>query len=184
MKRFIIFTISMVMLTLISCNKPSLQKYIVDSQNDSKFVTVDFSASILPISMKENASEEDKKAFESIRKVNIAFLPENKSTKEEVKAEEQKIKTILKDSEYKTLMKFNDKKGKATLYYSGDLEAINEIVGFVNIKGAGVGVGRLLGENMNPNALMKMMRSVNVNDDEGKLQQFKDIIGNKIGPIK
>lgn len=184
MKKLIIYTLSIGMLALTSCNKPSLQKYIVENQDNSKFVTVDFSTNLLPIELNENASEEDKEALKSIRKVNIVFLPINKSTEEELKLEEQKIKSILKDSEYKTLMKFNDKKGKATLYYSGELEAINEIVGFVKIKDAGVGVGRVLGEKMNPNALMKMVKSVNANESSGQLKMLKDVLNNKVSSLK
>ncbi|WP_299109608.1 DUF4252 domain-containing protein [uncultured Tenacibaculum sp.] len=184
MKKYVIYTMSLLMLALVSCNKPSLQKYIVDSQNNSKFVTLDFSSSILPIKMKEDASEEDKKAYESIRKVNIAFLPTNKATEEELTAERQKIKEILKSSGYKTLMKFNDKKGKATLYYTGETDAIDEIVGFVDVKEMGVGVGRLLGDDMNPNAIMKMMRSVNVDGDDGQLQNLKKMIESNVDSIK
>ncbi|CAL2101062.1 conserved protein of unknown function [Tenacibaculum sp. 190130A14a] len=184
MKKYVIYTMSILMFALVSCNKPSLQKYIVESQDNSKFVTLDFSSSILPIKMKEGASESDKEAYASIRKVNVAFLPKNKATEEELTAERQKIKGIFKNSDYKVLMKFNDKKGKATLYYIGETDAIDEIVGFVDSKEMGVGVARLLGENMNPNAIMKMMRSVDVDEDSGQLESLKNMIESNVDSIK
>ena len=54
------------------------------------------------------------------------------------------------------------------VYYTGDTDAIDEVIAFGYNKEAGVGVARLLGENMNPAKIIEMMNSVNM--DEGGLK--------------
>ena len=48
------------------------------------------------------------------------------------------------------------------VYYSGDTDAIDEVIAFGYNKDTGVGVARLLGENMNPAKVIEMMNSVNM----------------------
>lgn len=175
-----IYYILIIMLSVFfqSCQQESLQKYLVESQEKDNFMTFDFSANTLPFELNENLSEEDSKAFESIKKVNIAFLPNKKATEEELVAERNKLKKILKKSDYKTLMKFNDKRGKGTIYYLGDSEAIQEIVGVVDAKQMGLGVARLLGDDMNPAAIMKMMKNTKLDKDNSSLKSLENIFKN------
>lgn len=184
MKKLSILTILLLAVTFTSCKKESLQSYLVEKQENPNFVTLDFSTSMLPIKMGENASVSDKEAFKSVRKVNIAFLPSKKASKEELLVEKNKLAAIFKNSDYKTLLKFNDKRGKGTIYFSGETDAIDEIIGFVYSDDFGVGIARLLGENMNPNAIMNMMKSVDMDDDSGKIKQLKDIIDANIEKTK
>ncbi len=179
MKKLQIITILLLTLTFFSCKKESLQTYLVDSQDKENFMTFDFSTSTLPIQMNENMSDEDMNTFKSIKKVNIAFLPKAEATEEELVLENNKIKTILKKSDYKTLMKFNDKRGKGTVYYLGKPEAIDEIIGFVNSNDIGVGIVRLLGNDMNPAAIMKMMKSVKMDANSSGLKSLEKIFKNK-----
>ena len=59
---------------LISCNNsPSLQKYFIDSKENEQFISVDLPASILQLK-NENASEEIKNTFETIKNVNFLAL--------------------------------------------------------------------------------------------------------------
>ncbi len=180
MKKLQIITVLLLAITLFSCKKQdSLQAYLVESQDKENFKTFDFSTSMLPIEMNDNMSEEDIKTFKSIKKVNVAFLPKGAATEEEIAVEKNKIKNILKNSDYKTLMKFNDKRGKATIYYLGESEAIDEIVGFANVNEMGVGIVRLLGDSMNPAAIMKMMKSTKMNANSSSLKSLEKIFKDK-----
>ena len=58
------------------------------------------------------------------------------------------------------------------VYYSGNTESIDEVIAFGYGKEAGVGVARLLGENMNPAKIIEMMNSINVDADSSSLEQF------------
>lgn len=158
-----------------SCKKETLQTYLVDVKDKPNFVTLDFSTSMLPLKISEIASNEDKKALESVRKINIAFLQKGKATVAEIETEKQTLKSVLKKSDYKTLMKFNHKGASGTIYYLGKTDAINEIIAFGYSNEFGVGVARLLGKNMNPNAILKMLKSVQPDDDSEKLKEIKEI---------
>lgn len=174
MKKLSILSMLFIALALTSCKKESLQSYLVESQNKKEFITVDVPSSILQLSM-ENASEADKQAYESIRKINFVALPYEKAKEGQYEAEKNKLKEIFGNSDYKKLMNFKDKGKHATIYYLGDADAIDEIVAFGYGEGAGVGVARLLGENMNPNAIMKMMKNAKVDGDNISLKEFKMI---------
>lgn len=175
MKNIYIIAVVMLSVMFTSCKKETLQTYLVAVKEQPNFVTLDFSTSMLPLKMSEKASVEDKKALESVRKINVAFLQKNKATDVEIEAEKQKLKSILKKSDYKKLMKFNNKGTSGTIYYSGKTDAIDEIIAFGYSDDFGVGVIRLLGDNMNPNALKNMIKSVELDDDNGKMKKLKGV---------
>ena len=51
------------------------------------------------------------------------------------------------------------------IYYTGDTNSIDEVIAFGYNKEAGVGVARLLGENMNLAKVIEMMNSINIDGD-------------------
>lgn len=162
----------------VSCKKETLQTYLVDVRDNPNFVTLDFSTSMLPLKLIKEAPKEDIETLESVRKVNVAFLQKSKVTSVEIEGEKKKLEAILNKSDYKTLMRFNHKGAAGKIYYLGNPNAINEIVAFGHSDELGVGVIRLLGKNMNPNALVKMMRSIQPNTDNDKFKKIKEILQN------
>ncbi len=177
MKKILIFPVLSILFIITSCKrKESLQSYLIDTQEDSNFMRLDFSTSMLG-SFLENTTEEDQNTFQTIEKLNLAFLPMNKATEEEFNTETKKIKGILKDSEYKSLFRVNDKRGKATIYYSGNPEKIDEFVAVVYAKEFGFGVARVLGDEMNPVKIMQMIQNLKKNGEGKELEIIKDIFG-------
>lgn len=174
MKKIFVLAIALLTITLTSCKKETLQTYLVETQEKKNFTTFDFSTSILPISLVE-ASIEDKNALASVRKVNIAFLQKKKATETELNAEKTKLQAILKNTDYKVLMKFNDKKSKATIYYTGKTDAIDELIVFGFSEEVGVGVARLLGDNMNPASILKMLKKADVSKKDDDFKKLKEI---------
>ena len=145
-------------LLLTSCKKQSLQTYLVESQEKAEFVSLDLPSSVIQLST-ANASEEDKKAYESIKKINLVALPYNKAKEGQYESEKNTLKEIFKSSDYKKLMNFKNDGKRAVIYYKGETDAIDEIIVFGYGEDAGVGIARLLGDNMNPNAILKMMKN-------------------------
>lgn len=166
-----------------SCkNEKSLQAYLVESQEKKEFITVDIPTDFLQLKS-QDVSEDVKVTLESIRKVNLVALPFEGN---ESKYEEEKVtlKKIFKDNEeYKSLMSMKAKGMYVKLYYTGDTEAIDEVIAFGYGEKVGVGVARLLGSNMNPAKIIEMMNSIKIDPDSINLKQFKTIFQKKIGNI-
>ena len=101
-----------------------------------------------------------KSTLKSIRKVNVVALP-IKGNEDNYETEKNKLKNIFKDNkEYKSLMSMKAKGMKVNLYYTGDTDSIDEVIAFGYGEKAGVGVARLLGDNMNPAKIIEMMNNI------------------------
>ena len=59
------------------------------------------------------------------------------------------------------------------LYYTGKTTSIDEIIAFGYGKKVGIGVARLLGNNMNPAKIMVIMNNINLDTEDLNLNQFK-----------
>lgn len=175
MKKFAtVVSFVIVALVMTSCNsKGSLQQYLVESQDKQGFMTVDIPTSFLQLKSDE-VSEEVKQTLNSIRKINLVGLP-YKGNEAAYEAEKTKINEILKGSSYKTLMRMNTKGMKVQLYYTGDQDAIDEVIAFGYSEEAGVGVARILGDNMNPAKIIEMMNSVKIDGSNMNLSQFNAV---------
>lgn len=158
MIRFIIFTAFALSLLLTSCNsKPSLQKYFVENQEKSGFLSVDVSPTILNVD-KSKLTLEQNKALASFEKMNILAFKIDEKNKNQYEAEKKKVVEILKDTvTYKQLMKFGSGKQGASISYVGDENHINEFVIFGNQKESGFAVVRVLGNDMKPEDAMTMI---------------------------
>ena len=180
MKKHIkIFYLLLLVVMMVSCkNEKSLQGYLVESQEKTGFITVDVPTSFLQLK-NENVSEEIKSTLKSIRKVNVVALP-IKGNKTAYEVEKNKLKSIFKDNKaYKNLMSMKARGMNVKLYYTGDTDSIDEVIAFGYGKEAGVGVARLLGDNMNPAKIIEMMNNIKVNTNDLNLNQFKAIFNSK-----
>jgi hypothetical protein len=87
--------------------------------------------------------------------------------------EKGKLKNIFKDNKtFKSLMSMKAKGMHVNVYYSGDTDAVDEVVAFGYGSEAGVGVARLLGENMNPAKIIETINSMNFEKSSASLKQF------------
>ncbi len=158
---------------LASCNDESLQSYLVESQEKSGFITFDLPASILQL-RSDSVSEETKKALNSLKKISIVALPFNDNAKE-LEIERNQIEAILKKSKYISLMRMREKEVKINLYYTGSEDAIDEVIVFGYSEKRGVGIARIIGENINPSEIIKMMKYVKFDSDNINLEKFTAI---------
>ena len=167
-----ILWISLFALTLLSCSKEkSLQRYLVDKQEDNNFIKFD-----LPASMIQQDSDflnlEQKEVLASVRKLNIVAFPikEGDSLKTEYTAEKEMLTSIMNQEKYQTLMKFGSPTQGASLKYVGDYDAIDEIIIFASDEEKGFAIFRLTGDKMDPEKMINVMKSAERGDLD--LQKF------------
>ena len=171
-----ILGIGLAALTLFSCsNKESLQRYIVDRQDDDSFLKIDIAASLLQTDS-ANLSQEEKDILKTIKKINVVAYPIEEGNVSAYEVKMQVLKTILDQDRYKTLMKYGSNKEGATLKYVGLEDAIDEIIVFVRDDEKGFALFRLLGDNMRPEQMIKLMTAIEKGDiDVTKLNSIGKI---------
>ncbi|MCH9660496.1 MAG: DUF4252 domain-containing protein [Bacteroidetes bacterium] len=166
-------------LSLIGCNNdPSLQRYLVDKQEDDRYLKLDLATSLLQA---ENASftEDEKEILNTVKKVNMVAYPRKGANVAEYEAEKAMVKEIIGNEKYKTLstMKSNDM--NITLKYLGEEQAIDEVIVFASNEEKGFGLFRLLCDDMRPDQVLKLMSSIDKGDiDLSKLSAFEGLMEN------
>ena len=163
-------------LTLSSCgDQKSLQRYLVDKQEDDRFVKLDLATSLLQ-NDEADFTEEQKDILNSIKKVNVVAYPLKKGNPNEYESEKSEVKEIISQEKYKTLMKMGSNNSGATLKYLGEEDAIDEVIVFASDDERGFAVFRLLGEDMQVGEMMKLMTSIDKGDlDVEKLSGIGDL---------
>ena len=164
------------LLTLTSCsNEKSLQRFLVDKQEDNRYLKIDLATSLLQ-SDQSNFSEDEQAILNSVKKVNVVAYPVKNGNVEEYKAEKAIVKEILAQEKYKTLSSIKSNGMHITLKYLGEEDAIDEVIVFASSEEKGFGVFRLLCDDMRPDQILKLMNSVQRGDlDISKLSGIGDI---------
>lgn len=178
MKVFLKFTglvIAIVLLTTACDTNPSLQKYYVDSKENSEFISIDLPASILQLKDTE-VSEDIKNTLETIKKVNFLALQLNETNADLYASEKQKVNTILKNPKYKQLVRMNMGKSNVSVNYLGEEDAIDEVIIFGADNNKGFAVVRVIGENMNPSAILKLTQEIKMDGDNAQLKQLGGLL--------
>ena len=176
-----IIGLGIAMFSLLSCsNGESLQRYLVDKQEDDNFVKVDVAASLLKTES-NNLSQEELDILNTVRKVNVVAFPIAQDNKAEYEVEKNKVKDILAQEQYQTLMKMGSNKRGATLKYLGEEDAIDEIIIFASDNEQGFALFRLLGDDMRPDQMIKLMNSIDRGDvDVSKFSGIGEIFQSRV----
>ncbi len=165
-------------ITLVSCSDKSLQKYLVEKQDDAKFVKVDIASSLLE-GKNSNFDQEQKDILKTIKKVNVVAYPIKNGDTADYIAERKELESILSQDRYKELTRIKTKDWNATLKYTGEEDAIDEVIVYANDNERGFAVFRLLGENMRPDQMLQLMKSVEKGDlDLSKFSGLGEIFKN------
>lgn len=171
-----ILSLLLVVFLATSCNNDkSLQKYLVETSGKEGFMTGDIPVSSL-ISAKANVSDEIKETMNSVKKINVVFLAKTAENQAMYEAEKKTLKNIFTNKDYKSLGKMKAQGMNISVYYTGETDSLDEVIAFGYSNETGVGVARLLGENMNPAKMLEMLNSITM--DEGNMKNlgsmFKD----------
>lgn len=146
--------------SLTSCDSdPTLQSYIVDSADKEGFISTSIPKTILGID-ESKLSEDSQKAYNSINKVSMLMYPKTDSNDASFETEKEQLASILKNDKYTALMTHNQDGMTAKFMYQGDKDSIDEIIIFSTMDKAGMGVARVLGDDMNLSDIMKMLKEL------------------------
>ena len=162
--------------TVISCNQgPSLQSYFVDNQETNNFTTIDLPTSVVSFD-ESKLTEGQKQAYKSVKRLNFLGYRMKEGNEAEYKIELQKVNAILKDKKYKELMRMgNNEDGKVLIKYLGTETKIDELIVFGNANDQGFGILRVLGKNMQPGNMVKLVDAMqNADIDEDQLKGITD----------
>lgn len=66
-------------------------------------------------------------------------------------------------------------KGNVSVNYLGEEDAIDEVILFGSDNNKGFAVVRIIGENMNPNDIMKISQELKLDGDSAQLQQLSGL---------
>ncbi|PKP24182.1 MAG: DUF4252 domain-containing protein [Bacteroidetes bacterium HGW-Bacteroidetes-2] len=151
----------LLILVFLGCNsETSLQKYYVEKQKDNDFISLDIPSSLL--SKKENSLTIDQKeTLNSIKKMNLLALQNKIENIDVYEEEKEKVTAILSDEKYKTLMKFGTNTMGATLKFTGEEDAIDELIVFASDDSKGFALIRVIGDHMEPSKIIQLMEGVN-----------------------
>ena len=162
--------------TIISCNQgPSLQSYFVDNQETNNFTTISLPTTVVSFD-ESKLTEDQKQAYNSVKRLNFLGYRMKVGNEVEYKAELQKVNSILKDKKYKELMRMgNNEDGKVIIKYLGNETKIDELIVFGNANDQGFGILRVLGKNMQPDNMVKLVDAMqNADIDEDQLKGITD----------
>ncbi|MDC8003697.1 DUF4252 domain-containing protein [Aureisphaera galaxeae] len=172
----ILTALTIALLTMASCtNDKSLQRYLVDKQEDDRYLKVDLATSLLQ-SDEATFTEEQQEILNTIKKVNMVAYPLKSGNEAEYNAEKSKVREIIDQEKYKTLSKMKSKDTHITLKYLGEEDAIDEVIVFASNEEKGFGVFRLLCDDMKPAQVLQLMNSIDSGDiDVSKLSGFSEV---------
>ena len=162
----------------ISCNKEqTLQEYYIEKQDSNNFMFIDVPSSI--ISLKDDAPEDVRQTLESVRKLNLMIFKINDRNKADYQKEKENLKNILKAKRYNDLMRLTHEGVKVSAKYTGDIDAIDEMILFASDDKKGFLVARLLGDHINPEMMIKLLKNINdVDDDNPVFSEIGELIKN------
>lgn len=165
-----------VILSLMSCdNGASLQRYLVDKQEDDRFLKVDIATSLFQ-GEGNNLSQEEKDILKTIKKINVVAYPVKSGNEADYESEKGIIKGIIDQEKYKTLGSVKSNDMQMTLKYLGEETAIDEVIVYANSPEKGFGVFRLLCDDMRPDQAVKLMNTMQRGDlDLSKLTGLGEV---------
>ncbi len=163
------------LLALGSCSSTqSLQEYFVDNAENPNFLSLDVPANILKLDEVE-LDDSQREVMGSLRKLNILAFRKTEANEAAYAEESAKVKAILKNPDFKELMKLNTQYGRGVVKYLGEGDAIDEVVIFGDSREKGFALVRVLGKKMNPAHFVQVMQALQNSDLEG--QGLGDLAG-------
>lgn len=180
MKRYFYILPVLALLMMASCEqKPTLQKYFVEKAETKDFATIDIGSSFIKTD-KLQLTAEEKQAVASIHKLNLLIFKSRKDNAKTFDTEKANIKAVLQEDHYDELMKMSIDGGGMSVSTKGEGEHIEEFVLFLNNKDTGMGVLRVLGDDMTPNNVMTLVGLIQKGGmDSAQLKPLMDIMKKK-----
>ena len=151
-------------LFLVSWKKESLQNYLFECENRKEVTSLNIPISIIELA-ENNLNAEEKAIYKTIRKVNFTGFLAEKIDESTYEIEKNRVKKILGSSSYKKLIGFNDNGNSFSFYRIANSDTIDEIIVFGYGKEQGIGIARILGDDMKPEKIISLLKSSKINFD-------------------
>ena len=110
--------------------------------------------------------------FNSIKKFNFLGLQLSEDNKDSYLIEKQAIKDVLSNKKFKEIFRVKSGKSEVTVKYLGEENNIDEVVFFGADNEKGLALVRVLGDNMNPAELVKLLNKINVDKDSNEFKSL------------
>lgn len=176
LKRYLAGAFGLLMLLAGCSGTQSLQEYYVDNAENPNFLSLDLPANILKLEESE-LSVTQRQALGSLRKLNILAFRKTTDNADAYQEESTKVRAILKNGDFKELMKLNTQYGKGVIKYLGDGDAINEVVIYGNSSENGFALIRVLGKDMNPAHFVQLVQALQESNFDGEgLHELKGLL--------
>jgi len=170
----IFYTLFMALI-MVSCkDENSIQTYVVDHQDKPEFLTLDLSPKMVDFS-KAELSEDELKVYNSFNKMNIIAYNAKSSDEANYTKELEKAKAVFKNEKYEELMEFSDNGIKFRVNTIGNGDTVDEFLVLASSSDMGFVVVRVLGNDMQPEKLYKLIESMKDADvDNSQLNELMD----------
>lgn len=163
MKTLKIICILLVGLSITACNnEQTLQEYYVANQGNKDFLALDVPASMFANTNGLNPDQQ--KTLQTIKKINVLAIPKKEENTAKIEAEKSNLNNILKDERYQLLMKFGSGETRVEVYFTGNEEAVDEVILYGFDDERGMGIARVLGDDMNPSDIINLVKSMETGD--------------------
>lgn len=163
-------------LVLVSCkDQNSIQTYFVDHQELPEFLSFDVAASVVDFS-KANLSNDEQKAYESVKKLDVLAYKINETNTDSYQQELDKAKAVFANKKYEELMEFKDNGVTIKINTIGNEDTVNEFIVLASSKDMGFTIVRVLGDNMKLEELLKLTDKMqNADVDKGQLKNIMEM---------
>ncbi len=161
MKKSIFTSILCCLILLLGAcsSQPSLQKYFIEKMEDPAFLVVN-----LPINLQELFSEElnqeETAILQSINKLNLLFFNTKGKDAERYQTEIGQLSQILEGDHFEELISFRAFESNGSVLFEGSSSDIDEGIIWLQSPKFGFGIIRILGNKMNPLALMTLIKKI------------------------
>jgi hypothetical protein len=174
MKAWMFVALALLLLVGSCAGTQSLQEYFVDNAENPNFLSLDIPTNILNLEEAE-LSDSQREVMGSLRKLNILAFRKTEANQAAYSEESAKVKAILKNPDYKELMKLNTEYGRGVVKYLGEGDTIDEVVIFGDSREKGFALVRVLGKKMNPAQFVQVLQAIQSSDLAG--QGLGDLAG-------
>lgn len=145
---------------LFSCQEKSLQKYLVEKQDDRNFLKADIAPGMLE-GFKANLSPDEQETLNSIKKINVIAYKIHDGNIEEYQQEKETLESILSQDKYNDLTRIRSNEWSVNFLYTGTETAIEEVIIYASDDNNGFVLGRLHGNKMKPDQLLTLVQATN-----------------------
>ena len=157
-----------------SCQQQSLQKNLVDKQEDNAFLKVDIAPNSFGNLMKE-LNEEEQQALKNIQKINLLAYPIDSSNVSKYESETRTVEAIFEQEKYQELTRVRSENWNANFYFTGgDVTSIEELIIYANDSQKGFAIARVHGKDIQLEHLIKLIQVADSKDMD--LSGFSEIM--------